>query len=146
MAAILVRKVADESVVSSATLQDDNDLQFAIAANEVWCFEIYVNVLGGTSSDFKCAIQVPSGATLRWSGLGGESVIDHQTEITSDATTVWPTSGLTDPTQAASIFIKGTVVNAGNSGSVKFRWAQNASNATATIVKAGSYIVAQTTT
>jgi len=67
---ILVRKTADQTVNNSEALVDDDDLKAAMAANEVWAFELLVIVDSPTAADVRIAFDVPSGSTLTWSGVG----------------------------------------------------------------------------
>src|SRR4051812_42235203 len=66
----IVRKTSDETVTSSTTLQSDNELLWAMAASEVWQFEIVLFVTAATASRIQVAFNVPSGATGFW-GIGG---------------------------------------------------------------------------
>src|SRR5690606_26427777 len=97
-------KTEDETVNNSATLQDDDDLSFAIGANEVWAVEIYVQVNSSSSADFKYALSVPSGATLL--------ATQHPYWDTDDTleTSYQTSSGIgASGTQDRGVLIKGTV-------------------------------------
>jgi hypothetical protein len=60
---LFVRKPSDESVISSTTLQSDNDLNAAIGASQTWTYRWVLLMDGGTTGDFKYGLNVPSGAT-----------------------------------------------------------------------------------
>jgi hypothetical protein len=131
--ATVVRKSADESVSSSITLQDDDALLFAVAANEVWVFEASILYTAASATpDLKFTWAAPSGAS-GWYLAGGSTN---------------PTIGLgVESNTAADTTVRvfkyvGYVANGATAGSVKFQWAQNTSSADATTVKAQSYIVA----
>lgn len=136
-----VRKLADESVSSSTTLQNDDDLVFPIAANETWNFTgwLIVNSASGTP-DLRLAFTVPAGATLRWSGFGdGNTGSDHEVIVTSGFTDVFQ---LTGGMWRDWVQVRGIVVNGANAGVVQMQWAQNVSNGSAVTIQAGSHLQA----
>ena len=136
----LVIKSADESVTSSATLQNDDELVRTVLANTSYTFEVYLAYLAGTTGDFKAAITFPSGGSL-------------YAAVTRDLTGSAPELGgglLTSGTAVAggglgtSIIMfqhwKGAFLNGGTEGPFQVQFAQNASNGTATTLKAGSFL------
>lgn len=138
-APITIPKTADETISTTTTLQDDDELSFAVGANEVWLFEIVLFGHGNTSSDIKIAFSIPSGASGRWGGVGFNTseVLDAQSE-----------ASLTNPHQLgvvnssndvfiASLF--GTLITAGSSGTFKLQWAQYVSGGSTTVAK-GSFL------
>lgn len=135
-----VRKTADESVTSSATLQSDDALLFAIAASEVWIFEFVIVYTASSTGDIAVALAVPTGfSTLKWYAQGLQGGWSQTQPVTaSDTTKLFDgVSGRDDV-----VTMKGIIVNGATSGNVQFRWAQSASDATATTVRAGSYLMA----
>lgn len=145
--ATVVRKAAAESVVSSATRQNDDELLFAVGASESWVFEMLLVMDGVTGGDFSMAFTAPAGAS------GAYGTIGLGTPVTSIADPprvqyASLTSGSTDHgtiafgTQSV-VFVRGTVVTAAAAGNVQLQWAQHTSNATATRLLAGSYLVAR---
>src|SRR5262249_33476391 len=68
---VIIRKTADESLANSTTVQNDDQLSFAVGANESWVFEAWIVIFSSQSAPkFKMTFTVPTGATIRWSGLG----------------------------------------------------------------------------
>lgn len=140
---VIVRKPSNESVTSSTTLQNDDDLKFAIAANEVWMFELFLLVSGHVDGDLKVDFAVPAGASGSYSGMllataavaNDEIVLMTEKAIESDQA-----MGVMAAITGIKIF--GTVVNGGTGGDVQFRWAQNASNGTATVINDNSTLIA----
>lgn len=140
------RKTVDESVTSSVTLQNDDTFFIAINANEVWTIEAHLFVSGNTSGDIQWAFNVPSGATGWNTGL---RIIATATSTNDNG--AWSAiEDLTDTGFRASGTVTGTpvhiqvnaiVINSSNAGNIQFRWAQNTSNATATTIEAGSYMI-----
>jgi hypothetical protein len=134
-------KASDESVSSSTTLQDDNDLTLTLAANTTYSLSgFFVATSASSTPDIKFdfieadgtyMIAVLSGA------VGASGTIDNM-DGSSGAQTV-PLIGGSN----AGISVHGGTVWTGGSGGVfKLQWAQNTSDATATTMKAGSWIKA----
>ena len=63
---IIVTKSSDEVVNNSATLQDDDELKFAVSANEKWFSRLFLIWTSGTTPDLKVGFTAPSGSTIRW--------------------------------------------------------------------------------
>jgi predicted secreted protein len=127
-----VVKTADESVTSSTTLQNDNHLFFAMAANEVWMVTgTYFLASASGTPGFKCGLAVPAGATAvwdtptNWGAPAGGSIGIGLTAASTFSISVTTTG--TNP-----ITLKYRVVNGGTAGNFQLTWAQNGSNATAT--------------
>ena len=135
-----LRKTADESVTSSTTLQDDNDLLIALASGEAVEFSGMLFVTAGSATpDIKMAFTVPAGATLYWFGEWFENTIYGSTEgvvIGSTAKSFNVGSNLT-----GVIKFNGVVVNSTTAGNLQLRWAQNTSNGNATKLKIGSHLM-----
>ena len=133
-------KTANESVTSSATLQNDNDLYLTVAANAYYDFACMLAYSGGTigSSDLKWAWSVPSGTTMAY------AIDGVQTSGTSNGTPGFlrgvsgGSAGTNGSGNALSLNMEGTLYTGSASGSVQLEWAQNTSNGTATIVQSGS--------
>ena len=136
---VLIRKSIDESTTSTL-LHNDTSFSFDLGANETWVFEGWIIAFSSTTApDIKLGFTVPTGSTLRWSGLGaGNAGTDHE---------VISTSGVTDSYQLTStagarntIVLHGVVKTGLTPGTLRMQWAQNASSAAPTVVEAGSYI------
>lgn len=136
-----VIKTADESVTSSATLQDDDHLVKAVLANTAYTYEIWLMYLAGTVGDFKAAIVYPSGGSLfaavtRETGLGGIEL--------GGAGGMSSGTAVSGPGLGTTIIMlhhwKGAFLNGGTAGDFQVQWAQNVSNGTSTTVKAGSWL------
>ena len=134
-------KASDETVNNSNVLQNDNDILQAVAANEKWAFDIFLDVETSTVADFKCAFTVPTSAA-------GTVWIVFDTDTAANlATTNTPGTGfsrtITDTfTFIANVFtmvrITGVLRNSSNAGTLQFQWAQNTAEVSNTIVHAGS--------
>jgi hypothetical protein len=131
-----IRKSSAETVTSSTTLQDDDELLFAIAANETWHTDLYLAVTSAGAADFKYAFTAPAGLTSITYG--------HMDNSLSVATST--ATGLSISTASSvsnGMYIKCLVVNGANAGTVTFQWAQNTSDATTTRVQDGSFLVSE---
>jgi hypothetical protein len=140
--AIPLIKTADQSVTSSTVLVDDTHLQFAIGASQAWTFEL---ALATTGPGFlKLVFTAPTSAAGWWHmdrGVGGASFGTVSRKTTDAATFIDGESQETTATPDTAR-IGGYVLNSTSAGTFKLRWAQVASNGTATVVKKGSWLVA----
>jgi hypothetical protein len=131
-------KSADESVTSSTTLQNDDELALALLAGVEYRISGLVILTGAAAAGGAAiAFTWPAGVTVEWSGsglaiAGGANV--NAIRNTSGTSSPFGTSGAT-PVPA---FIEGTVFPAPANFTLQTQWAQSASNATATVVKLGS--------
>lgn len=139
-----VRKTADESVVSSVTLQTDDDLFKAVVANTKYmldCFFIYSGAAAGTGG-FKCDWTVPVGATLDWASYG---VLGHSSGTLTDydvpllAASTTRSHGTNGVGNEMTLQPRGLLTVSGTAGTLALRWAQATSSATATILHTNSY-------
>ena len=130
-----VRKTANETVTNSTVLQNDDHLLLAVAASEVWEWEIVILLSGNNAaSDLKCGFSVPTGATLYWNPINdfGASVV-----LTSGSTY---TSGLPGTLRYISLF-KGIYIGGANAGNLQFKWAQSTGGAgVSTTIEINSFL------
>lgn len=141
----LVRKTADESVTSSTVMQSDDQLVVALDANSYYAIRAVITYDSPAAGDFKFQFTVPSGATGRKFAL--YSAV-NATSCASTAQNSWgdaigdAVTGIGAPAAGApcDVVIDGYVITSGTSGNLTLQWAQDTSDATATTVKAGSFI------
>ncbi len=132
---IVVYKSADETVNNSATLQNDDHLSFAIGANEVWGITLQVLFTSGATPDIKFGWSVPSGTTMSWNvGASFDSAI---------VSTESETYALSGGSGLRTAVIYGTIFGNTTAGNVTLRWAQDTANASDTVVKLGSHLIAE---
>ena len=138
-----VRKTADESVTSSAVLQNDDHLSYTIGATGTYAVDVY---LIGTSAanaagDLNVAFTFPTGTFyLTSSGLdaslaSGSSGTVQTLGGSITSGTAFASYGLS--TTQTSILLHGTFV-ATATGTLQLQWCQAVSNANASTLKAGS--------
>lgn len=144
-----VRKTIDESIPSNTTLQDDDALLFAIAASEVWQFEFVVHASSASDTpDIKFSVTFTgaAGATGTWGHQGIQSTATTTPSVVAVSRYVFdassPSVGGVIAAADTPNRIVGVVVNSTTAGNIILQWAQNSSNATATTVKTGSYLLA----
>lgn len=133
---IHIQKPADETVNNTIVLQNDDNLTFAIWANETWIGEILVDYTSPLAQDIRFAITAPAGATCVY------SVMDFDEGTAAIANTACPTAIImtTDSATDESALISFSVVNAGTAGNVTLQWAQWTAAAVNTVVHDGSYL------
>lgn len=141
---LFVDKPSDESVTSSITMQNDNHLRFTATANTNYWIKTYIMVDG---ADIAGGIQLgwygPSGATFDWcsDALGDDS--DGVGEVSRARQTIGSIPNM--ETNGAGTFLiipaVGVLKVGATAGTFGFRWAQGASNATPTKVKALSGMI-----
>lgn len=143
----IVRKTANETVTSSTTLQNDDHLFFAIAANEIWTFEctIFYNA-DADAPDLLVAFTAPTGATIRYGGIGASLTTAPSAATDVDFSSVGAVAPTTLEFGASAgdgtLFLKGIVVNGANAGNVQLQWAQKVSDVNPTRLLTNSFITA----
>ncbi|WP_030344752.1 hypothetical protein [Streptomyces sp. NRRL S-1022] len=145
-----VVKTADETVTSSATLQNDDHLVLPVVANAVYTFalDLYMIDAADFVGDFKMSFTCPTGATFDMHGSGA-----HTTDLTAGTSANGEWIGKLATTSAGANLsfgcgntsvtaarVYGRLVVSGTAGTFQLQWAQNASDASGTTLKAGSYM------
>lgn len=135
-----VAKQADEAKTSDATLADDAELVFAMAANTKYMIDLLVLFDTAATPDFKYRHTGPASPTLV--RLLRENVVPEATAFSSIAVDEAYSSSDVALTGSGDlgglVRITGIVHNGANSGNFAFQWAQNTSNGSAATVRAGS--------
>jgi hypothetical protein len=140
---ISVLKSVNETIQSSTVLQDDDELFFAVGANERWEFEFVIGYDASAAADFKFALGLPlnGGASGHVESLVvGANVTEFLPDL--QVSTFSAGSG-TGPSNIEPVRIRGFYVGGITAGNVKLQWAQTTSEATNTSVRAGSFLVAR---
>jgi hypothetical protein len=144
-----IAKTADETVTSSATLQNDDHLVLPVVANAVYTFALDLYTSEGTDfvGDFKMSFTCPAGATFDMHGSGA-----HTTDLTTGTSSNGEWIGKLATASAAAtlafgvgtgltaVRVYGRLVMSSTAGNFQLQWAQNASDASGTTLKAGSYM------
>ena len=137
---LFARKTGSESVTSSTTFQDDDDLVLAVESGAVYEFRAVLVYDGDSAGDLKYQIAIPGGTVVasRQSLVSTAAGTSDDGAGFLDATTVATAGTLGVGTQATVLLVG--LVTIDTTGDLKVRWAQNTSNATATRLLAGSFV------
>lgn len=139
-----VRKTAQESVVNSATPQNDDHLTFSIAAGETWVVDYVLYVTGGTTGDLKAQLSVPANCSGWWGGFGmatdglANDVMIQQVAVALGSPIE---QGTWNQNPHVRLF-RAVIIATDTGGSVTLQWSQRVSGSTATILLANSYLLA----
>lgn len=144
----IARKTADETVTSSATLQNDNHLVLTAAANKVYIGEavLLANSAANAAGDIIVGFSFPASTTFFFGGIGPHNGIASGSQADGEwiaRTAV--TSGTTNTpyglsTSALTINVPFIAITSSTAGNLQLMWAQQASNANLTRVFTGSYM------
>ena len=134
-----VRKTADETVNNSIALQNDDELEFAVAANEVWLVIFYIIFNSAADADFKQGYTVPGGGN----GRGFYNAIDVNDAFGGGEFSVGQTVNVGGT--AADVmraYIQTIIYNGGMAGVIHYQWAQATQRVSDTIVRENSCLIA----
>lgn len=140
------QKTAAETLSSSTTLQNDNDLFLPVVANSRYSWTARILLTSPSAADFKLDLSLPAGATHRSTAISYHRVVpqggqgaDTRTFYDTE-TVVINTDGTTFTSQSIIMQIDGTISTSGTAGNAQIRWAQNTSDAGTTSVFVESYM------
>ena len=129
------RKTADESLISNATLQNDDHLFVTLVANGIYRHFLNLTYQSNSTPAFSMDFTLPASATMVGNlfGCGG-----------SGAAFQWGTMGTSLVGAAGTggntgLQIHGMIIVGATAGTARVRWAQSVSNATTTYVRSGSF-------
>lgn len=143
----VIKKAAGESVTSSTTIQDDDDFVITLDADKVYRIELYASISGATGGDFRVA-WATTGGVAQYTGRHVQAAATASTDTlnTSIRTSVHNlTTEIISGTEATGgshqeSFLVETFTS-GASGTLRLRWAQGTSSATATTLGTSSHMV-----
>ncbi|MEU8469609.1 hypothetical protein AB0F30_17075 [Streptomyces sp. NPDC029006] len=139
----VARKTVDETVTSSVTVQDDDQLTLAVAANSVYMLEAFLIYDGDTAGDLRITFTGPTGATMDWTPNGASTAQASGTgsiKLERQPLGQESTLGASGAGAKAVAMPRGVLVTGSTAGSLTLRWAQATASATATTVFANSLI------
>lgn len=149
----MVEKTADEQRVSTTSNTNDLHLFYPVEANAVYVVEGLLLYSARDDTDIKIGFTGPSGATFDWTchaqnptstgGLtAGGIVVDRQVI----GNTAFPLGGFgAENTTYMTALLRGRIDTAGTAGTFNLNWSQRVTNATAAIMRAGSWLKFQRT-
>lgn len=146
---LVVPKTSNEPITSSAALQNDDELLFAMGTSQTWLVELTLLPIStvNNTGNIKLFFTLPtSGAVLSWGGLGNLTSIGGSNDMTSvrnygEVGAVTATAWVVNTSQQ-NIYMYALVTTAGTSGNFTLQWAQNTSSLNTTTMKAGSFLKA----
>jgi hypothetical protein len=97
---VVIVKSVDETVTNSAALQDDDELQFSVLANETWQVELNLGMSGSSATaDGKVGLTASTGSFVttqsNWSGVfyGATGTLTNSAPVAFASTTEAVTGG-----------------------------------------------------
>jgi hypothetical protein len=143
----LTRVTTAQSVTSSTTLVDASNLSQSVGAGEIWEASGLLAFRGDPAADVRVTMIAPTGSTQvgRLSGLGtaatGSTSIPENGGLIGATPSVRHIGTLSStPGAEVPVYVKSLLIVGGTAGTWKVQWAQDVSNATASVLIAGSYI------
>lgn len=142
----VVSKTADESVTSSTVMQDDDDLQLTLEAGATYSVNGAFYADGATAGDMKIAYQytgtVAAGTTLGFhclSAAAAANPAELYADTLPDVDVTTRILGMVGVNSDYPTLVVG-IVKTTTAGTFSIQWAQGASSATATRMRAGSFL------
>lgn len=138
---LIARKTADQSVTSSTAVQDDDHLLATVGASEVWALQYRLRVSAHTSANLDMRWTFPTGGEIEFSVNSYAAGALYGVEYATTSPSAELFAGVITTSEIEPIIVNGFYVGGGNAGTVTLQWAQNASNATSTTLKANSVLM-----
>lgn len=136
-------KTATESVASSTTLQDDDELFCPVAANGVYQFEAVIQYDADAAGDLKMQFAGSATTSMQafaiFNTVGAATSSDMQI-ANMNVSSVIQVGGFGAGTRS-SVLVKGLLLVGATAGTFKLTWAQTTSSAVATRLFADSYLL-----
>jgi hypothetical protein len=139
-----ISRAADHAgVTTNTTVANDGVLALAVAASCVYVVDWNLVTDGATAGDFKYAWTGPASATMAWSSLGLDAGAAsnvapiHQDAATIGATIIHGTLGVGTNSRVIG---SGLLTVAATAGTLTLQFAQGTSSASATRIRAGSWV------
>jgi hypothetical protein len=134
--ATYIRKTANETVTNNSAFQDDDHLFYFASANQVFEFEAYMFISGGTGG-IRIRVIIPMDATMKLlAEVRGNNAFSYATLTSSTSEVTRATFNGND----GYARIRGIITTGSSGGYVQIQWGQNTNSGTGTTVEAGSYL------
>jgi len=143
LAGLWVNKSADETITNN-TIQNDDQLFVSVAANSQYKVEMFLIYQATATPLIKIGWTAPAGATFNWVANGlassvtasSSGVILRAGQVLADN----PVLGTFGSIGVSNIALPSGWLTTTTAGTLQFQWAQSVTNATGSVVKAGSKI------
>jgi len=143
----VIVKPATESVTSSTTFQDDDDLVAPVEANAQYKIRLYLLYSSSDIGDIEVGWTGPTGATMDW---GMTAASNNTGSVTTVPNMTLPGLTITGVNELGGSggsnitgILEGTLTTSSTAGTLQFRWTQGTSDGTATQVRVGSTLEAR---
>jgi len=143
-------KTVDETVTSSTTMQDDNELFVDVLANTTYWVTAMIIYAAATTRDLKMSFAGPGGSSMNWvsdafaSSIAAGILVDEVSRtLQTLGSTPSPGGNGTAPSVGNNLFCvpRGIFTTGANDGTLTFQWAQLSSGTPGTIVRADSVLL-----
>jgi len=138
----VARQAADQSVTSSTTLVDSDDLKIAVAAGKKYYYRLFAPfALAGVVSGYKFQLNLPSGIAHI---IQDDQVLNGITStvvLVRVDVTVTIISGALASSGDHVLLIEGSFENGATAGNVVLQFAQNTSDGSAITIKKGGVLI-----
>ncbi|MFD5419506.1 hypothetical protein ACFWJT_15955 [Streptomyces sp. NPDC127069] len=145
---IYVQKASDQAVASSTTNVNDLELLAPVETDAIYLVRGMLLYSARTDTDIKIGWTGPASATFDWiahaqsqdgtGGLAGSGVVVDRQSI---GNTSFPLGGFgAETTTVMTAPFWGRMVTSSVAGNLQLNWAQRVSNATGSIMRAGSWL------
>jgi len=135
-----VAKSVDESVTSSAVLQADDHLSITVTAGGTYAIDAMLVAIGDPAADLLLTLAAPPGSTGHWTpGAITLGVSDGTGSIRLTRYDLGQSIGVGITAAGLVVAPLGTLT-AGADGTLSVQWSQAVSTATATTLRAGSWL------
>lgn len=130
------KKYVDQSITSSTTLTNDNDLFLPIAANDSMVIEgsFWYN---GSTGDLQIAFTIPAGSSMDIAVFSETTSHPESHIMTASGTS---TGKLNMSSGNVPLEVRGVIISGSTAGNIQLQWAQGTSSGTASTLKAQSHI------
>ncbi|MFJ4617431.1 hypothetical protein [Streptomyces sp. NPDC088812] len=137
-------KASSTSRASTTTISADPDLQLPVEANAQYLIHFYFRISGNAAGDMDIQLTTPAGCTGSYSVTGrlaGASAGDGDARTSTRTTFNVETLYSTPSTAAAQAnHGAGRLITGATAGTLSVDWAQNVSNATASVMESDSWM------
>lgn len=136
----------DHAGVAASTTVVDTGLSVALnSLSSVYRFRALIKYDGVTTGDIRVGISVPTGATASWATFGPTTTATGAPATTTTSGDLIATQvglhGAVGVGSLLDVVVEGVVtLDSSHTGTLKIRYAQSTSDATATTVRTGSYL------
>ncbi|GCD46109.1 hypothetical protein [Streptomyces paromomycinus] len=144
------RKTSDTSRANTEAMTPDPHLSVPVAVYSTYTVDAYLVYTAGTTGDINIALNGPSGVEGSWSAVGFGRGVPPASGVEGYTVRLNPnTIASTQPRSYGgdggeeTLHLRGIVRTAGTSGTCSVVWSQAASNSTATVMRAESWLRVQ---